>query len=449
MRASLPALVLAAALVAGCAGSAEKSGGPIRLTLWETYNDQEHATFLDIRDAWVLEKRQAHVEVQLEISRVPFGGLLPKLKSSCLTGTTPDICRVDYAHVVPMAYGNAIHELDTVASMSPEDLDRLRETYVPAAIDSCLLTLRRRGKVTRHLYGLPDQTNCVTLFYNKAMFRASAVRLTAAGLDPARPPGTWDEFVRYGVALTDPVKGTYGCGLDNTLWWSFPFLNTFGAQILKQDQNGLFTCTLDDPAAIEAFALRADLSLRRHDIGGTNMPIEAGAWVPGAVNKDQGFTTGRYAMVFNGPWILDSINRDKVDLGVGLVPRGPAGTSSTVGGTNMVVFKSCKEARLAHDFLTYLTSEEVQKMWCTRLGQIPVRPAVFSQVDTRAKPELKVFFEQMLTARARPPVPNYDKLEEITNAQMDLALQGKKSPQDALTDAAAKVNSDVLSALKE
>lgn len=452
MRAAFVMLLLAilASLVAGCGGSPDVPAGTIRLTLWETYNEQEHATFLEIRDAWVKRKReQDQVEVQLDVSRVPFDGLLPKLKSSCLTGTTPDIARVDYAHVVPMAYGNAIWELDTVAGLKPEALDALREEYVPAAIDSCLLTLRRKGQVQRHLYGIPDQTNCVTLFYNKAMFKAAAPRLQAAGLDPLRAPVTWDEFVKYGIALTDPKAGTYGCALDNTLWWTFPFLNTYGADVLSQDKDGFFTCTLDQPAAIEAFSLRADLSLKKHDVMGNQMPIEAGAWIPGALNKDQGFLTGRYAMAFSGPWNLDTFKRGQVDFGVALVPKGPAGTSSTVGGTNMVVFKSCKQARLAHDFLTYLTSEEVQKSWCSKLGQIPVRPKIFNQVDTSAKPELKVFFEQMLTARARPPVPNYDKLEEITNAQMDLALQGKKSPKDALTDAAAKVNSDVLSVLRE
>src|SRR5206468_79391 len=100
-------------------------------------------------------------------------------------------------------------------------------------------------------------------------------------------------------------------------------------------------------------------------------------------------------------------------------------------------------------FLAYQTSEEVQRSWCSRLGQIPVRPAVFKQVDTSQKPELKVFFEQMLTAKARPPVPSYDKLEEIANAQMDLALQGLKSPKDALSDAAARINADVLQPLRE
>lgn len=438
-----------ALLVAGCGTVDRAPHGVVRLTLWETYNEQEHATFLEIRDAWVKLKREQGVEVQLEVSRVPFDGLLPKLKSSCLTGTTPDICRVDYAHVVPMAYGNAIWELDTVAGLGAADLDRLRDEYVPAAIDSCLLNLRRKGKLERHLYGYPDQTNCVALFYNKALFAKAADRMRVAGLDPTRPPATWEEFVKYGVALTDPKGGTYGCALDNTLWWTLPFLNTFGAEILRQDANGFFTCTLDEPAAIDAFALRADLSLKKHEIAGALTPIEAGAWIPGAVSKDQGFLTGRYAMAFSGPWHLDTFRKGKDEFGVGLVPKGPSGTSSTVGGTNMVVFKSCAQPRLANDFLTYLTSEAVQKSWCSKLGQIPVRPKIFDQVDVGPKPELKVFFEQMKTAKARPPVPNYDKLEEITNAQMDLALQGKKSPKDALTDAAAKVNAEVLQALRE
>ena len=97
----------------------------------------------------------------------------------------------------------------------------------------------------------------------------------------------------------------------------------------------------------------------------------------------------------------------------------------------------------------YLTSADVHRDWCSKLGQIPVLPAIYKSVDVSKKPELPVFFEQMLTARARPAVPNYDKLEEITNAEMDLALQGKKTPEVALKDATIHVNEEVLAPLKD
>jgi multiple sugar transport system substrate-binding protein len=114
-----------------------------------------------------------------------------------------------------------------------------------------------------------------------------------------------------------------------------------------------------------------------------------------------------------------------------------------------VVFRSCKYPREAWEFLRYLTSASVQKKWASTLGQIPVRPDVFGEIDTQKKPALKVFFEQMLKTVARPPVPNYDKVEEIANAQMDLALQGVKSPEEALREASDLVNSQVLAPMRE
>ena len=97
--------------------------------------------------------------------------------------------------------------------------------------------------------------------------------------------------------------------LDNTLWWTFPFLNTWGADLLKQDANGFFECVLDRPEAVAAFRFKADLSLKKERCGDVDSPIEAGAWMPAALNKDQGFLTGRYAMVFSGPWNLDTFHR--------------------------------------------------------------------------------------------------------------------------------------------
>jgi multiple sugar transport system substrate-binding protein len=423
----------------------------VRLVVWESYDTAERRLFLAIRDRFVEERRRRGQDVVIDVSPVPYAGLLPKLKTACLTGTTPDICRVDCAHVVPMAYGNALWPLDEVAGLGADDLDRMRDEYVRAAIDSCLFTVRRKGTVRRHLFGLPDQTNCVVLFYNRALFAARARALAAEGLDPARPPRTWAELAACARVLTDPAAGVYGLALDNSLWWTLPFFHTYGAHVMRQNPDGTFACFLDEPDAVSAFTVRVNLSRVRHRFPGPagerESPVEAGIWRPAALTKEQGFTTGRYAMVFSGPWSLDAFRRGgqgRLDFGVGPVPRGPAGTSSAVGGTNMVVFRSCREPRLAFDFLRYLTSEEVQREWCTRLGQIPVRSSLLETLDVRDPPQMATFFRQMASARARPPIPVYDRIEEIANAEMELALQGVKSPEEALRAAAARVERDVL-----
>jgi multiple sugar transport system substrate-binding protein len=148
-------------------------------------------------------------------------------------------------------------------------------------------------------------------------------------------------------------------------------------------------------------------------------------------------------MIFNGPWSIKSLQETGIDFGVALIPEGPAGTATTVGGTNLVIFH--KETKpLALKFIKFLLSPEIQAFWANELGQIPLRYDAMPMVDTVKHPYLKVFIEQMKYATPRPPLPNYTDIELTFNAEMEAALTGQKSPEDALKDATKRVNEKIL-----
>ncbi|MGO8026727.1 extracellular solute-binding protein, partial [Rhizobium leguminosarum] len=52
-------------------------------------------------------------------------------------------------------------------------------------------------------FGVPKATNTIALYYNKDMCKAK-------GLDPNKPPQTWDELGEDARKLTDPAKNVYG-----------------------------------------------------------------------------------------------------------------------------------------------------------------------------------------------------------------------------------------------
>lgn len=54
-----------------------------------------------------------------------------------------------------------------------------------------------------NLYSMPFNVSTQILFYNKDMFKD-------AGLDPDKPPKTFDEIEEYAKKLTDKDKGVYG-----------------------------------------------------------------------------------------------------------------------------------------------------------------------------------------------------------------------------------------------
>lgn len=459
-RSTLGLVLLGLLLTAGCLGRAERvEDGVIRLTAWVSYNNEESELFQRITDEFVASWNASHPGKPLAISlgRVPFNGLLPKLKTACQTHTTPDICRVDCAHVAPLAFGKAIYALDELPGFKDAwpSIEAARRDYVEAAFDSNVVRVRRpdpSGKGHRwenHLYGLPDQTTCVALFRNKALFRESASELRAAGLDPDRAPATWDELVAYGKVLSRPERQQYAFAMDNSLWWTFPFFNCWGAGFLTTDDGGKLRCVLNSEDGIRALAFKVGLYQDKHTLAGRQTRVEAGAWIPGAISKDTGFINQSYAMCMSGPWNIESFRRAGLDFGVSLVPDGPAGSSSNVGGSDLVVFRSCRHPEVATQFLRHVTSAAVQARWCNELGQIPTARAAFPLVSTDDRPALFTFFRQILRAKARPQVPNYDVLEEIINPEMELALKGVKTPKQALDDSVARIEVEVLAELNE
>jgi len=224
----------------------------------------------------------------------------------------------------------------------------------------------------------------------------------------------------------------FGFAMDNSLWWTFPFFNTYGAEFIRDGK-----CVLNEEPGVNALQFKSDL-YNKHK-------IEAGAWQSGAVGPDAGFLNERYAMILNGPWVVKNYKDAGLNFGVALIPEGPEGTSTNVGGTNMVVFNNSKHPFWAAKFLEFLASVEIQALWGNKLEQIPVNLKAYDLIDTVDKPFLKTFMEQMKYAKARPLILDYSELEEIINPQMEAALKGQKTVKKALDDAVEVIENRILS----
>jgi len=395
-------ILMIGVILAGCAK--ERQGGEIVLRVWETYNAEERPVFLSL----VEEFEKQHPGIRIEAVNIPFDGLEPKILTALATQTAPDIARVDVAFLPKLAIRGALYSLDTLG------VERIKGELRPVALSSCIVD----GKT----YGVPDQVNGLCLFYNKQLF-------TEAGLDPDRPPTTWDEFVEYAKKLTNKEKGVFGFGMKNSLWWTLPFIYSFGGDILTPDRK---QCALTSDEAIAGFQFKVDLYAK--------YAVEGGAWRSGGIRDDLGFQSRVYAMIFNGPWAVKGLERSGIDFGVGLIPKGPKGYATNVGGNNMVVFSTSKHPREACEFLAFIASKESQVKWANALGQVPVNVLADDLIDFDKHPYLRVFMEQMKYAKPRPSIASYPEIENEVNPEMQAALDGKKSVREAMESACKKVN---------
>jgi len=449
----------------GCGREDRIAGGreSRHIEIWHGFNTEEAAVFRAILDDFGRDwESKTGRPVELEVHYVSFNDMFTKLKTAALAKATPDIAFVDSIKVTDLALGRALTRLDGLEVFRQRygSIDNARKEFVAASFGAGVVN--RMGEVG--LYGIPVQTTCVALFWNREMFRNKAAALRTAGLDPNRPPRDWDELFVYGRILTDPDRGLYAYGTYNSLWFNFPFLNMYNVECIRYRPDGTAEAALD--TANGRAALSRILSI-------VNSGVEGGAWKRSALAPDAGFLNRKYAMILTGPWNVESFRNAGIDFDIGLIPApnpdeiktlglqpadpgllsslgNLAYTSTNVGGQSGVVLRSCDNAGPAFEVLDYFTSEPVQRRWAAELGQIPVRLAAWEGLDTVKYPYLPKFMTQLRTARPVPQIPLYGILEsDIFNPQMDLLLQGRITPREMLKRMEEGMQEKILDRINE
>ncbi|MGI8905492.1 MAG: sugar ABC transporter substrate-binding protein [Candidatus Sumerlaeaceae bacterium] len=413
-------------------------------------------------DNFTREWNAKHPEdpLTIRIDQVPFDEMVRKVKSAAPARLLPDMVFVDANKMVPLAYGGAALALDTIPDTPTTDIQSLRERYVPGAFDTNVVHF----KGATHLYGIPAQTTSLALFWNKRMFKAHSGQLRAAGLPDDRAPRDWDEFIHVARVLTDPGKGQFGFGMNNSLWFTMPFLNQYGVEIIRRGEDGKLRATLLETHAVQAIERKVNLYQKDK--------VEGGAWRDGNLNPDQGFQNEKYAMVLTGPWMVENFRSSGLDFGVALLPRVPLGEAKTlglvpqdatnestaaqhlsagnIGGQNLVVTTTCRRPDIAVAFALYFTSDAVQRRWAEDLGQIPVLLKAQENLNLAKFPEVPTFIEQVRLARPLPALPFVGTLEtEIFNPEINLVLQGKQSAADALKKIETAMTERILNPVNE
>ena len=115
--------------------------------------------------------------------------------------------------------------------------DDLAETAEEKAwLESFYPTLMENGRTAGKTWGIPFQRSTIVMYYNKDAFRA-------AGLNPDKPPATWDELVAAGKKLTKSDGSQWGVMIPSTgyPYWMFGALTMQNGQVLMNgDGNATF-----------------------------------------------------------------------------------------------------------------------------------------------------------------------------------------------------------------
>ncbi len=382
--------------------------GPVTIAFWHAYNPVE-TEMLTKKVIPAFEEKYPNIKV--EAQAVPYNEFRKKLLTAIAGGTAPDLIRSDIIWVPELADMGALVALDELMP----DFDEYKDQVFPGPLS----TNYWKG----HYYGLPLDTNTRILMWNKEMYEAAGI---------TEPPTTIDEF----LAVCEKIKslgedkycfadgGTYG-------WAVLPWIWSFGGSLTDPDMTTA-SGYVNSPATVAAYEFLKELL----DKGYLHPGI-----LGGGVDTSGGYAQDQIANLLEGPWmpaIFEAQYPDK-EIQWALMPAGDGGSISVVGGEDIVMFQQSQHKEAAAEFIRFMLSPEVQLMMAD-VGQVPVRMDVTDEA-VQKQPYFALFFEQLKTAKARLPHPNWPKIEDLLTSTGQAILRGEKGAQEALDELAPKIDS--------
>jgi multiple sugar transport system substrate-binding protein len=206
-------------------------------------------------------------------------------------------------------------------------------------------------KYGTHVFGMPAYTGSFAFFYNKSLFGE-------AGLNPEKPPRTWDEVREYSKKLTKEVSGSltqigYIPSYGN-LETSFIMSLELGAEYQKENSA---VANLTDPKIVRSFEEEIKLL--------NEIPVEEiNKFIGGfGYGTQHGFVSGKVAMMILDNTFIDLINlyNPGLDYGVAEIPvfEGTQ-TKSSTGTWWYAIPRGAKNKKAAWDFMKFATSKDIQ-----------------------------------------------------------------------------------------
>lgn len=270
-------------------------------------------------------------------------------------GTAPDVIYVNFRSSASFIRQGFLIPLDSYVQSDPSILRRVNPHI--------LTILRDAGG--GHLYSLPYAQFVQALYYRKDLFQA-------AGLDPNKPPTTWDQFYVDAQKLTNQPKGQWGfefaADSGGTAYWWINFLWQAGGQIIRRNAQGQWVAAFNTPQGVAALEFYKKL-MKGPWKGPDGKTYVGVATHSSTMPLDQ--VTGKVGMWFayQSSIIANMANATQINpslIGIAPMPHGPTGiTANEINAAMWGISSQTKDPRVrdaAWQFVKFMASNEADRI---------------------------------------------------------------------------------------
>ena len=393
----LLSVLMMLAICAGCSKAQESDDQgeePVVINFWHHYSAQsaENETLMNVL---IPEFEKENPGYKVNAVSHEWAELHDKIIVSASSNSLPDVARLDIAWVPEFQKMDILVPLDTAINDFTEVSGKL--------LDSAMST----GFVKGNYYALGLNTNTKILFYNEQA-------LKDAGIEA---PKTLDDLFAAAAKLSGTnANGQQVWGMNEPAlagWNICPYIWSYGGSITNDDYTKA-TGYLNSAKTVEIIQKMADM-YADGQLTGFNS---------GDIPMTDGFGTGRYMMLLEGPWKSAEMDGAYPNFAYATadMPAGEAGSHSVLGGEDIAMFKNGNNEG-AWAFMKFMTSEFAQEEMA-KCGQIPVNKDALN-TSTVKNASFAPFLNAITTAYARPPVASWSEIDNaLSVAVTDIIVNG-------------------------
>ncbi len=347
--------------------------------------------------------------IKINYSQIPWNEYPVKLNTAYSGGVAPDVMGLGWGQFGQLISENKFLPFDTnSAGLNTKD-------FYDVAL--------KEGSYKGKLYGLLLPEIRVFL-YRKDYFKE-------AGLDPNKPPHSWQDLQKYAIKLTKrngnrveraglDVATANGQQMFATMLWQL------NGDLWDDNGQPLF----NTPDGVKALTFLVNLKNKYNTV------------IPSDIQSLTGpvFMNGYAAMAYMQTQALPQLEKVTGDkLGYAL-PTKEKSNTALVMGTFLAVSATVKNKEAATKFAEFLYSGD--SMWDIYQGInfLPTRKSLQAKFVKDSPEKNQIFLTALQNSRGFNKSPVFAEAQKILSLSLEQAYYGKKTPKQALDDAAAKIS---------
>jgi arabinogalactan oligomer/maltooligosaccharide transport system substrate-binding protein len=402
VRAAAFAVAAVALVAVALAATAAARPQATTITFWQTMNDEETVTLKDL----VSKFEASHPDIKVDMVTVPFDQHGQKFTTAAQAGQGPDVMRADTA---PDVQGWAAQGFLT--DLTPQISAADKRDFLPAAYKGAIY----QGKA----YAVPQTVDALALFYNKRMLAAQGLK---------RPPSTLAELQAY----CRKFGNQKGIALRGDSYWLQPWIWGYGGGLVDMQKKQILIASKQSIAGWSAYNSLFKDKCAFPDKDFSN----------DYDNVMTAFKNGQVAMIVNGPWSTADVLKgpqfkNASNFQVAVLPRGPGGQGSPIGGASFVISRNSDHVKEAYTFIDWLTAPAQQAVFAEKNNLLPSHVSAYALPSVKKNRIIVQFLAQMKKATDRTAGTQGAQLYTDFTPAFQKMLSGKTTPAKAAAEVAA------------